>query len=164
MIDKSINYEKIENDKIKKSKRKVEAFPNPDENLLLEFNRYQKRGGELNLRDWLDFYHSDWYDKDKLAKEDFPFGEDTLGYQEYQNYLSGLKSGEKVLSFRAYMDIADISPFGFEGARGGRVSKQSGLASLAENAVASDLLKSVKSGIVALQFSPPWVQRKLKQR
>ena len=123
MIEKSISYEEIENGKIKKSKRKVEAFPDPDENLLLEFNRYQKRGGELNLRDWLDFYHSDWYDKDKLAKEDFPFGEDTLGYQEYQNYLGGLKAGEKPLSFSAYMNIADISPFDFEGAKGGRVSK-----------------------------------------
>ena len=164
MIEKSISYEEIENGKKKIKKKKVEAFPSPDENLLLEFNRYQKLGGELNLEDWLHFYHSDWYDKDKLAKEDFQFGEDTLGYQEYQNYLSGLKSGEKVLSFRAYMDIADISPFDFEGAKGGRVSKKSGLASLAENAVASDLLKSVRSGIVELQFSPPWVQRKLKQR
>ena len=46
---------------------------------------------------------------------------------------------------------------------GGRVdSKKSGLASLAESAVASDLLKKVISGKVALQFSPPHIQRGLK--
>ena len=46
---------------------------------------------------------------------------------------------------------------------GGRVdSKKSGLASLAESAVASDLLKKVISGRVALQFSPPHIQRRFK--
>ena len=44
--------------------------------------------------------------------------------------------------------------------KGGLVNKQkSGLASLAENAVASDLLKRVTSGDVALQFAPPRIQR-----
>ena len=47
--------------------------------------------------------------------------------------------------------------------KGGLVNKQkSGLASLAESAVASDLLKKVISGRVALQFSPPHIQRSLK--
>ena len=44
--------------------------------------------------------------------------------------------------------------------KGGLVNKQkSGLASLAENAVASDLLKRVTSGDVALQFAPPRIQK-----
>ena len=47
--------------------------------------------------------------------------------------------------------------------KGGLVNKKkSGLASLAESAVASDLLKKVISGKVGLQFSPPRIQRGLK--
>ena len=45
--------------------------------------------------------------------------------------------------------------------KGGSVNKKkSGLATLAEKAVASDLLKKVISGKVALQFAPPKIQRK----
>ena len=49
--------------------------------------------------------------------------------------------------------------------KGGLVNKKkSGLASLAESAVASDLLKKVISGKVALQFAPPRIQRKMNEK
>ena len=48
-------------------------------------------------------------------------------------------------------------------ARGLVNKKKSGLASLAESAVASDLLKKVISGKVALQFAPQRIQKKLNK-
>jgi|TARA_B100001971_G_scaffold197368_1_gene205981 hypothetical protein len=71
----------------------------------------------------------------------------------YRNRFKTLKD------FISYSMSEEDQPFH----KGGSVNKKkSGLASLAESAVASDLLKKVISGKVALQFSTPHIQRSLK--